>query len=210
MRINGFVVAFGLFMLSNPLIGQRFGAKAVVGWNMSQISGDQMAGFDKFGFMGGLQGTAELIPKLDLNVEFLYSTRGSKPGVFNPSLDPDINVTLRYLELPVYVSYHDWYDEEKGFYKAYAFGGFSYGRLISSTVYDNFNSDEGDLNALQEYFNENDFSFLLGFGFRLSQRIGIQFRYTRSLNLLLNAEKEGLNTYPLRPYFLTFRGEFFF
>ncbi len=210
MRINGFVVVFGLFLLSNPLFGQRFGARAVMGWNMSQVSGDLLAGFDKFGFMGGLQGTAEIIPKLDLNVEFLYSVRGSRPGVFNPSVDPDINLTLRYLDLPVYVSYHDWYDEEKGFYKAYALAGFSYGRLISSSVYDDYNDSEGDLDTLEQYFNENDFSLVLGFGFRLSRRIGIQFRYTRSLVLLLDPDKHNLNTLPLRPYFLTFRGEFIF
>ena len=210
MRINGFVVVFGLFILSNPVFGQRFGAKAVIGWNMSQVTGDQMAGFDKFGFMGGLQGTAEIIPKLDLNVEFLYSVRGSRPGIFNSTVDPDINLTLRYLELPVYISYNDWYDEENDFYKAYAFAGFSYGRLISSSVYDNFNDGEGDLETLEQYFNVNDFSLVLGFGFRLSRRIGIQFRFTRSMNLLLDPDKHGINTYPLRPYFLTFRGEFIF
>lgn len=210
MRINGFVAVLVLFFITNQCEAQRFGARAVAGWNMSQITGDQMAGFDKFGFVGGLQGTAEIIDKLNLNVEFLYSVRGSRPGVFNPSVDPDINVTLRYLDLPLYVSYHDWYDEEKGFYKAYALGGFSYGRLISASILDNFNDTENNLAGLVEYFNENDVSWMLGFGFRLSKRIGIQFRYTSSITLLLDPEKHELNTEALRPYFITFRGEFIF
>ena len=210
MRINSFVVVIVAFLAWNHCDAQRFGAKAVVGWNMGQISGDQMAGFDKFGFMGGLQGTADLAEKLKLNVEFLYSVRGSRPSIFNSEIDPDVNVTLQYLDLPVYITYHDWYDEEKEYYKAYLLGGFSYGRLIQATTSAEFNDGDDDLETLVEYFNENDFSFTLGFGFRLSRRIGIQFRYTRSIVLLLDPDKHGLNTLPLRPYFLTFRGEFIF
>ena len=210
MRINSFVIVLVAFLAWNNCDAQRFGAKAVAGWNMGQISGDQMAGFDKFGFMGGLQGTADLAEKLKLNVEFLYSVRGSRPNVFNSSIDPDINVTLQYIDLPVYVSYHDWYDEENDFYKAYLLGGFSYGRLIKATTSDGYNDGDDDLETLVQYFNENDFSFTLGFGFRLNRRVGIQFRYTRSITLLLDPDKHDLNTNPLRPYFLTFRGEFIF
>ena len=210
MRINGFVMALLLLLCVKNISAQRFGAGAVLGVNMSQIAGDQMAGFDKFAFTGGLRGTANLVDKLDLNVEFLYSVRGSRPGIFNPSVDPDINVTLNYLELPVYVTYNDWYDEEKGFYKAYLLGGFSYGRLLSATTSDNHNDGDDDLDALVPFFSENDFSWMLGFGFRLSKRFGIQFRYTSSINLLLDAEKHELNTFSLRTFFLTIRGEFIF
>jgi Outer membrane protein beta-barrel domain len=209
MRINGFVMAILLLCVKNTS-AQKFGARAVVGFNMSQIAGDQMAGFDKFGFVGGLRGTANLVDKLDLNVDFLYSVRGSRPGIFNPSVDPDINVTLKYLDLPVYLTYSDWYDEVKGYYKAYFLGGFSYGRLMSATTSDNFNDGEDNLDVLVEFFNENDFSWLLGFGFRLSKRFEIQFRYTSSITLLLNAEKNNLNTFSLRPFFLTIRGEYIF
>ncbi len=210
MRNNAFVlVLFGL-LVAFSANAQRFGAKAVAGFNMSQISGDQMAGFDKFGLHAGLSGNAELIPKLHLNVEFLYSVRGSRPGIFNNNIDPDIDVTLKYVDLPVYVTYSDWYDEEKSFYKAYLLGGFSYGRLLSASTSDNFNAPGDDLETLVDYFSEDDFSWLVGFGFRLGQRIGIQFRYTSSINLLLDAEKEGLNTFSLRPYFITLRGEFIF
>ena len=197
-------------LISFSANAQRFGAKAVAGFNMSQIAGDQLAGFDKFGLNAGLSGNAEILPKLHLHVEFLYSQRGSRPGIFNSNVDPDLNIDLRYVDLPVYVTYSDWYDEEKDFYKAYLLGGFSYGRLLSATTSDNFNAPGDDLETLVDFFNENDFSWLVGFGFRLGSRIGIQLRYTSSINLLLDAEKEGLNTFSLRPFFLTLRGEFIF
>ena len=117
---------------------------------------------------------------------------------------------MKYLDLPVYVTYKDWYDEKKGFHKAYLLGGFSYGRLLNVTTSDNYNDGEDDLDALVEFFNENDFSWLLGFGFRLSKRFEIQFRYTSSINLLLNAEKHELNTFSLRTFFITIRGEYIF
>ena len=210
MRNNAFVLSLLIMLCAFSAQAQRFGARAVLGMNLSQISGDQMAGFDKIGLHAGLQGTAEIIPKLNLNVEFLYSMRGSKPGIFNNNIDPDINITLRYIDLPVYVTYSDWYDAEKGYYKAYFLGGFSYGRLLSATTTDNFNDPGSDLDALAEFFSEDDFSWLAGFGFRLSPRFGLQFRYTSSFNFLLDAEKEGLNTFSLRTYFITLRGEFIF
>ncbi len=210
MRINEFVLVILVLLCANNTSAQKFGARAVAGFNMSQIAGDQMAGFDKFGFVGGLRGTANLIEKLDLNVEFLYSVRGSRPGIFNPSIDPDINVTLKYLDLPVYVTYSDWYDEQKGFYKAYLLGGFSYGRLLSATTSDNSNDGEDDLDFLVDFFNDNDFSWLLGFGFRLSRRFEIQMRYTSSINLLLDAEEHELNTFSLRTFFISIRGEYIF
>lgn len=187
-----------------------FGLHAVLGANASQISGDQLAGFDKVGLHGGLRGTVDLTEKAGLSVELLYSGRGSRPDIFNDVADPDINITLRYLELPVYLTYADWYDEEKGYHQAYAAGGFSYGRLIEASTFDHFNTGDADFDLLVKEFSSNDFSWLLGFGFRLSNHFIITARYSRSITLLLNARKKDLNASSLRPFFLTFRGEYVF
>lgn len=189
---------------------QRFGASAVLGVNASQIAGDQLAGFDKVGIHGGLKGSAILSEKAHLNVEFVYSVRGSRPDIFNSGVDPDIKVTLKYLDLPVYITFSDWLDEEEGYYKAFALGGFSFGRLIEASTFDHINTGDADLDTLKDEFSENDVSWLLGFGFRLSPHFAISARYTRSINLLLNATKKELNTFSLRTYFLTFRGEYIF
>jgi hypothetical protein len=162
------------------------------------------------GIHGGLKGTAMLTEKAHLNVEFVYSVRGSRPDIFNAGVDPDIDITLQYLDLPVYLTYSDWYDEEAGYYKAFAQGGFSFGRLIKASTFDHFNSGDADLDTLVDEFSENDISWLLGFGFRLSRHLAISMRYTRSISLLLNATKKELNTFSLRTYFLTFRGEYIF
>ena len=210
MQYRYIYIIVAVFALCNSSSAQRFGARAVLGLNASQIAGDQLAGFDKVGLTAGIQGTAELTTKLNLNVEFLYSERGSKPNIFNNAIDPDIHIKLQYIELPVYVAFHDWLDEEKGFYKAFAAAGFSYGRLIQAQTFDHFNDGDENLDKLVPYFNENDVSWMLGFGFRIGGHGGMSFRYTRSITLLLDAEKHDLDTYSLRPYFLTFRGEYIF
>jgi hypothetical protein len=187
-----------------------FGLHALLGVNASQITGDELAGYDKVGIHTGLRGTAELTEKASLSVELLYSVRGSRPDIFNDIIDPEINITLQYLDLPVYVTYSDWYDETKGYHKAYAAAGFSLGRLIEATTFDHFHMDDDNLEVLAKEFNNTDFSWLLGFGFRLSEHFMITARYTSSITLLLNAEKNQLNANSLRPYFLTFRGEYVF
>lgn len=210
MRTSVFIAM--LFMgLSGPLQGQSiFGLHGVLGVNASQIRGDLLAGFDKVGICGGLRGTVELKEPLGLSVELLYSERGSRPDIFGDVFDPDINVTLRYLEMPVYLTYSDWRDTEDGYHKAFALAGISLGRLIESSTFDAFNEAEMDLDSLAMEFNQNDLSWLVGFGFRLSNRFIISARYTRSITLLLNAEKKGLNTNSLRVFFLSFRGEYVF
>ena len=210
MRINGICLILTALMLSPGVSAQTFGARAVFGANASQIGGDQLAGFDKIDIVAGLKGTARVAEKVHVNLDFLYSRRGSRPGIFGSSVDPDVRIGLQYLDLPVYVTYSDWLDEQNGFYKAYFQGGFSYGRLIQSEVSDNFNDGPENLENLQDFFNRNDFSWLIGFGFRLNRRLGIDFRYTRSITLLLDASANDLEVYSLRPYFLSLRGEFIF
>jgi hypothetical protein len=206
------VILWALLLTNTILYSQEsiFGLHAVLGLNASQISGDELAGFDKVGLQAGLRGTAELNDKAGLSVELLYSRRGSRPDIFDEYADPDINITLQYLDLPVYVTYADWYDETLGYHKAYAAAGFSYGRLIEASTFDHYNTGDADLDLLVDEFNQNDVSWLLGFGFRLSKRFMITARYTRSITLLLNARKKNLNRHSLLPYFLTFRGEYIF
>lgn len=208
---TGIIFVLLFTWLAGPVRGQSiFGLHGVVGVNASQIQGDLLAGFDKVGICGGLRGTVELKEPFGLSVELLYSERGSRPDIFGDVFDPDINVTLRYLDLPVYITYSDWRDPEEGYHKAFALAGISAGRLIEASTFDAFNESEMDLDSLAMEFNQNDLSWLLGFGFRLSNRFIISARYTRSITLLLNAEKKGINANSLRVFFLSFRGEYVF
>lgn len=203
-----------LLLLVMPSMGfgqvQRFSAGLVGGVNCSQIDGDMLAGFDKVGLTGGIKTTMEFESVWRVNFEFLYSQRGSRPDVFNPEYDPDINFDLKYIEIPVYISVGDWWQEEGKYYKASAHAGLSYGRLLDAQTTDYFHSSEESYDKLVPYFNENDLSWMLGVSMRFSQHWGVTARYTRGIIPLLSPEKHDLATERLLTYFLTFRFEYYF
>ncbi|HJW30872.1 MAG TPA: porin family protein [Saprospiraceae bacterium] len=192
------------------LSAQRFSAALTAGFNASQIDGDDLAGFDKVGLTGGVKAIMLFSTPVTLNMEFLYSERGSRPDVFNPQYDPDVKITLKYAELPVYISYGDWWQEQGKYYKVGIYGGFSYGRLITARTFDYYHSSDQSYDLLVPYFNNNDISWLMGLNYRMSQHWGITGRYTRGITPLLSPAKHNLATKRLLSYFLTFRLEYYF
>ena len=205
------VITLAGLLFSGPgsLSAQRFSAGIVGGVNASQIDGDLLAGFDKVGLTGGLKAIVNFESAFDLHVEFLYSHRGSKPDIFNPEYDPDINVNLHYLELPVFVTLGDWWQEEDGYHKVSAHAGLSYGRLITASTFDYYNTGPGSFDLLVPYFNKNDLSWLAGVSYRMNKSFGVTARYTRGITPLLSPEKHNLQIERLLSYFLTFRFEYY-
>ena len=202
-------VLLGIVFCSSTLPAQTFRAGVIAGLNASQVDGDQLAGFDKLGLTAGVKGTARLTEKSELGVELLYTDRGSRPDIFDSTIDPDIQIKLQYIEVPVTFIYKDWLQDE-GYYKVHVSGGLSVGRLIQARTFDHFNPDDENLDNLVDEFNENDLSWLLGFGINANENLGFSFRYTRSLTLLLNAQKKNLTIPSLRPYSISFRAEYLF
>ena len=209
--ISHFTLLLAFFTMCHlPLSGQRFGAAVVAGTNASQIDGDMLAGFDKLGLTGGLKAIVNLESVFDLNVEFLFTQRGSKPDIFNPEVDPDIEVHLNYAEIPVYISLGDWWQEEDEYYKVSAHAGLSYGRLITARTFDHVNTGDQDLDNLVQYFNNNDLSWLVGISYRLNKNWGLTGRYTREIIPLLSPKKHDLAIERLLSYYMTFRLEYYF
>lgn len=204
------LLAAGLILPDPRLDAQTFSMAAVAGFNAAQIDGDDLAGFDKIGLTAGLRARWETPSRFDMNIEFLYSQRGSRPDVFNPDFDPDIHVNLQYAEIPVYVTLSDWWQPEGEYHKASVHAGFSYGRLIQARTEDYANSGDADLDNLVEFFSQNDISWLAGASLRFSPHWGMTVRYTRSIPPLLDARKNNLAARNLVGYFLSFRLEYTF
>lgn len=203
------MVVFSI-LLQDEASAQRFSAGLLAGFNASQIDGDMLAGFDKVGLTAGITTTINLKSALSANLDFLYSERGSRPDIFNPDYDPDINISLKYIELPVYISIGDWWQEEGEYHKVSAYGGLSYGRLLDAQTTDYYHSSEESYDLLVPYFSKNDLSWLVGATFKMSRQWGVTFRYSRGIIPLLDPEKNNLNTSRLLSYWLTFRFEYYF
>jgi hypothetical protein len=210
ISLRSAIVLVSVFTVFSQTSAQRFSAGLMAGINASQIDGDQLAGYDKIGFTGGIKAIINFESPFDLNVEFLFSQRGSKPDIFNPDYDPDINVSLLYAELPVYVTLGDWWQEEGQYHKVSAHAGLSYGRLIKASTFDHFNSSEQSIDRLVPYFNENDLSWLVGVSYRFNSHWGLTGRYTRGITPLLSPQKHNLAAERLLSYFITFRTEYYF
>ena len=161
---------------------QRFKAGLTIGLNASQIDGDVSAGYNKLGLVGGLQGVTIINEKAELLIELLYSQRGSQPEIFlNTNFFP-FKIKTDFIEIPVMFTYKDWLDEEDDYYKLYFQGGFSYGRLIRTEIEDE--TPSSDLVKLGDFFNKDDFSFLIGASFFTGKHLAFTFRWSRSISLL--------------------------
>lgn len=207
-----FCVIIVLISFFSPaqLYSQRFSAGIVGGLNASQVDGDLLAGFDKLGLTGGIKAVVNFDSPFDLNIEFLFTQRGSRPDLFNPAYDPDIEFHLNYAEIPVYVSLGDWWQEEDEYYKVSAHAGLSYGRLISARTFDYFHPSENGFDKLVPYFNNTDLSWLVGVSYHMSKEWAVTGRYTREIIPLLSPEKHDLQIERLLSYYLTFRMEYYF
>ena len=133
---------------------QNIGGGLILGFNASQVSGDNAAGYDKIGLNAGAIGMVPFSDKWSGNIEINYAQRGSRINGWN--------YNINYVDVPVYAAFSD-----KG---KYHFGiGFIYGTQISKTL----NAFEG--------FKDYNIEYLVNFQTAISSSIDINFRYSRSI-----------------------------
>ncbi len=206
------VYFFTLLFASTILSGQetaeqRFKGGIVAGFNVSQIEGDGIAGYDKFGFQAGVRVAIVLKEKMDLGVEMLFSQRGSAVRNTDQGTFP-FKLTLNYVEVPIIFNYMDWQAEDEDYYRLHFHSGFSYGRLIG------FSSDDNQLTVLGDFFRDNDVSWIGGATYYINENFGITARYTRSIYPFFlgdeNASPDTPNANSLIGYQLTFRTVYMF
>lgn len=198
------IIFFSVCLL--PLANSQsfFKGSAVLGINASQIDGDNLAGYDKFGLSGGLKVEFPLSSVLDMGVEFLFSQRGSRSQIIKNRFVELARIHLNYIELPLLVKWNDWWIEDDSYYKVNLHGGISNGYLISSNTADSPAPSTGQINRY-------DIGLFFGGGFAFTKSWTLSLRYTRSLNTLytVNTASTG-QVRGLIGYFITLRGEYSF
>lgn len=195
-----FIVCHFTTLFLNDLSAQKFSGSAILGANLAQIDGDYLYGFKKVGLSAGAKIGYSLSSNKNINLEFLYSERGSAVKLFESN--PANKYTLRYIEIPVLFSIYDWLQKEKKYHIVRADLGFSYGALFQLQVPI---VDENE-------FKTHDVSYIVGAGIQFTKHIGLSIRYTRSLFDMLDytlPEPDGRNI-KFRGYFITSRMEYKF
>ena len=184
------LLLFGL--LATEIEAQRFGAGLTLGANFAQIDGDQMYGFNKFGYNGGVFALINIGRLSQIEIDFLYSRRGSHNG----SRDNEQNtIDLHYLEIPVLYKYKDWESEDsrgRSFHRVCFTGGLSLGRLIKSS----------SLTGIDQAFKKNDLSWILGVQYYFDRNWSSTFRFTNSILPLHRYSDKGVD-FRMISYFLS-------
>jgi hypothetical protein len=188
------------FLFSVSLIqnieAQQFIGSVIAGANFGQIEGDDVHGFYKVGFNGGLGLTIPVDRKQawQVSIELLYSMKGSvkhcDPGYFDtltyaPSMFTDVdrsvpfdpktkcNITLDYVQIPVMMRYEDRYS-------GCSFGlGFAWSRLVrAKEVYNGF---ARTTTVRSGTYKTSDWTVVADVNIRLYKNLTFNVRYEYSL-----------------------------
>lgn len=163
---------------------ERFSAGVILGFNSSQIDGDYQTGFDKIGITGGLRGIARFTPRLDFNIEMLYSKKGSKilPARAQLTVNPkrDRIIDLTYIDAPIFFK---WLLKNETSIWHIELGGI-YSRLINSKITEEIKDANREFvyeEAVAD-FDRDDISVLAGFGHTWQNGFALNLRYAISVN----------------------------
>ncbi len=161
---------FWMLLTWTTVQAQRFEGGLVGGFNLSQLDGDDLAGFNKIGVVAGGKVGAILSERWQLSLELLFSQQGaSRTRSDDPASIYD-KIRLNFVEAPVMINFREW--------KFHVSAGVSYARLIDFEVID---FTGVDITNLQD-FNENIFSLNLGITYYFQESAGFEVRWIRALN----------------------------
>jgi hypothetical protein len=169
-----------VLLFSNLIFSQRFKAGIIGGLTTSQVSGDQLTGFNKSGFEFGGLVSAPLSQKFDLSFQIVFIQKGSKKPINADQNDfTYYRMSLNYIEVPVLFRYN--------FSKKIQFeAGPTFGKLISSKEEDAY----GEIPAPKE-FKSFELGAMFGMSYMLFNNFYLNLEGSNSLLPIRDAGIEG-------------------
>lgn len=162
-----------IFFLTTSLFSQNIQAGFIAGFNMSQVDGDEVYGFHKFGLNVGLCGIAPIKNKFSFSLETLYNQKGSyqRPQTID-SLNRSYKLKLYYLDVPFLLHYTDKDMITVG-------TGFSWGRLVDFGEWEHENKVAWPTKTGP--YATSDVNWLFDLKFRIAKGFQLNARYAYSL-----------------------------
>ena len=158
---------------------QNFDAGLLGGFTTSQVTGDNLSGFDKLGARFGAYISYPINKKMNYQLEMQYLQKGSKKPYTEKSPETYL-FELNYIELPVSLNYQ----VKKGIYIE---SGVGTAFLVSYKEQDeiaDINRDKPNTLALD---------FLLGIQYQFKKNLKLNIRYANSISpIRKHASKEEL------------------
>ena len=178
---------FILIVIYTSSNSQDFKGGVLLGLSTSQVSGDNLAGFNKAGLIFGGFTNRILSNRNSLQLEIVYIQKGSRnPDIINEESEnynkPYIN--LSYIEVPMLLKLK--YNETL----EYEFG-IQWAQLINGYYIDNI----GEMNSIIDPFIKNDLGIALGLNYFINQNISLNSRLTNSIFPIGNEDYNNLTAY---------------
>ncbi len=173
-----------VFFISLPFvnIAQNIKGGLIAGFNTTQVDGDEVYGYHKYGLNVGPLAIIPFGKKFSASIETIYNQKGSyqRPR-FADSLSGEYKLILNYLEVPILFNYTD-----KDVIKFGA--GFSWGRLVQFKEWQHGNR----INWSTPYgpYKNSDVDVLLDVQFKLFTGIHFDLRYAYSVAKIRTREFE--------------------
>lgn len=172
MNLRRYISVFLLIHLSLFSFSQNINIGILAGVNASQLSGDGYSGFKKAGILIGGYSNFDVSEEFNFQFEINYSQKGSRKNPKTDEGDTDFFLLrMNYVEVPAMIRYK----KKKFIYEA----GLYYAQLVGSYL-----EDENGRFEIPEQLNQfknDDYGFLLGFDFSVTENIIMNWRYSNSI-----------------------------
>ena len=165
------ILVAALCCLTVSAIGQKFGGGLYLGIATSQVSGDDLAGFNKPGFWGGGFTDFRFTPKSTIQLELSFIQKGSRMAPTVDNNNQYFLIGLNYVEMPLL---YRWY----GIRNMSIEIGPQIGFLVSSVEENQFGEILG-----KPPFKSFEFSGAVGLSyfFLPSKKLEVNARYANSI-----------------------------
>jgi len=181
--MRNYALFFLLTCFIQKAISQKFNSGFQLGLNTSQITGDNLAGYNKAGLTAGIWVNRQLSERLSIWMELSYLPKGSK--MLNRPSDsiPDYyRLHLNYIEVPLSINY-------RLLPKMSLEMGISCGAYISHSEED-VNGDLSGIYGPREQFKRTDLSFNAGLNWHFNSKWMFNVRNANSIFPVRNHDQQ--------------------
>ena len=167
------IISFLCIFLTCSIQAQNFGGGIILGISSSQVSGDNLSGFNKAGLLIGVFANRSISEILSLQMEMNYIQKGSDNADINDYQHKNrgvADISLSYIEVPLLLKYNQSNKLEIE-------AGLQTGHLINGYYNDNY----GKIDYNVPPFSKYDIGLLLGINYKYSDNISINTRLSNSI-----------------------------
>jgi hypothetical protein len=163
------LLSFLIIWVGGEIYAQTFEGAVLLGANLSQIDGDQLAGYNQPGLNAGARVTINLSERWKASTGLQFAQLGSGFSKGDPVNALYDNIRINTVEVPFLAHFIEW--------RFRLNAGLTYSRVINYSASDLIG---GSLTE-QTDLNENILSLALGGAYFFNDQWGIDFLWTKSL-----------------------------